>query len=57
MYSRGVIIFVTVFDLNSWIKQYDIAHYDSSALQHQHRRRRSIEYNGDIRITIRGHDR
>lgn len=47
------------YDLNSWIKHYDIASYDPSLLVHQHKRvRRSLDRSLDpVRLQVKGHDR
>ncbi|CAH1128593.1 unnamed protein product [Ceutorhynchus assimilis] len=46
------------FELNSWIKHYDVASYDPSILVQQHKRvRRDTSDGGSIRLQVKGHDR
>ncbi|KAK5649318.1 hypothetical protein RI129_000347 [Pyrocoelia pectoralis] len=46
------------FQLNSFIRHYEPAHYDQSQLDSQHNRvRRSLTQKQDVRLEIRGHGR
>ncbi|KAL1518117.1 hypothetical protein ABEB36_001789 [Hypothenemus hampei] len=47
----------TDFDLNSWIKHYDVAIYDHSQLVRQHKRVRRHTGGEPIRLEIKGHGR
>lgn len=46
-----------VFDLNSWIRHYDVASYDHSLLANQHRREQRAAPRNEIKLQLTGLDR
>ncbi|XP_066149642.1 disintegrin and metalloproteinase domain-containing protein 10-like [Euwallacea fornicatus] len=46
-----------VFDLNSWVRHYDVARYDTSLLVHQYKRVRRGVNSGLIKLEVKGLDR